>query len=256
MKKSCIIMIGICLLLPVILKGQEKSYVQAADIRIVGSGYGLNGTELRAFNHPSGTTLTLVITAPENKRIVEVDDSKCALVKFADDRGHDLLDGVDWGGFPQISKDGRYALIEVTSKSRPSQEASQLFAGGTIHLRAAASECTERIENLKLESGTEVNIRQEVIKVLKVEEENDGLTLVLQINRKFVDDMKDIRFSTPDGRSVEIWGRSSFTYGNVSQIEYNIDIKSAPKTLNIEIDLWEDQETIDLPFKIASGMGL
>lgn len=255
MRTACVVVAGIFLSLPMILMGEEKPTVQLAGLRVVGPGYGLNGTELRAFYQQSGTTLALVVQAPKNKKIVDVDDSKCSLVEFTDDRGHNLLDGVDWGGFPKISKDGHLALIEVTSKNRPSQDASRLLARGTIHLRVAASESTEKIENLKLEVGTKANMRQEVIQVMKVQEENDGLILVLQINRKFINNMKDIRFYTARGNPVDIGGRGSFTFGNVSQMEYKLDTKSTPETLKVEIDLWQELEILNLSFEIESGVG-
>jgi len=250
-----VVVAGIILSLSIILMGEEKPTVQLAGLRIVGPGYGLNGTELRAFHQQSGTTLALVVQAPENKKIVEVDDSKCSLVEFTDDRGNNLLDDVDWSGFPEKSKDGRLALIEVTSKNRPSQGASRLHARGTIHLRVAASERTEKIENLKLVVGTKASIRQEVVQVMKVQEENDGLSLVLQFNRKFADNMKDIRFYTAEGNQVDIWGRGSFTFGNASQLEYNLDIKSTPKALKVEIDLWQELEILNLSFEIESAVG-
>ena len=254
-KVIVVVMAGIFLSLPMILMGEEKPTVRVAGIRIVGPGYGLNGTELRAFHQQSGTTLALAITAPDNKKIVELDDSKCSLVEFTDDRGNNLLDGVDWGGFPQISKEGHIALIEVTSKARPSQDATQLHVRGTIHLRAAASESTEKIENLKLKVGNKVNVRQEVIQVMKVQAENDGLTLVLQINRKFVNNMKEIRFYTAKDNPVDVWSQGSFTFGNVSQMEYNLDTQSAPEALKVEIDLWEELETLDVSFETESGVG-
>jgi len=255
MRTACVVVAGIFFSLSMNLMGEEKPTVQLAGLRIVGPGYGLNGTELRAFHQQSGTTLALAVQAPENKKIVDVDDSKCSLVEFTDDRGHNLLDGVNWGGFPKISKDGRLALIEVTCKNRPSQDASQLLARGTIQLRVAASESTEKIENLKMEVGTKVNVRQEDIQVMKVQEENDGLTLVLQINRKFVNNMKDIRFYTAKGDPLDIWSTGSFTFGNVSQMEYNLDTKSLPEALKVEIDLWQELEILNLPFEIESGVG-
>ena len=256
MRKACmVVMVGIFLSLPMILMGQDKPAVKLAGLRVVGPGYGLNGTELRAFYKQSGISLALVVRAPENRKIVEVDDSNCSLVEFTDDRGHNLLDGVDWGSFPKISKDGRFALIEVTSKDRPSQEASRFLARGTINLRVAASESTEKIGNLKLKVGSKANVRQEVIQVMKVQEGNDGLILVLQINRKFMNKMKDIRFYTPRGNPVDIRGRGSFTFGNVSQMEYSLDTKSTPEALKVEIDIWQELETLDLSFQIESGVG-
>ncbi|MBN1782754.1 hypothetical protein JW948_16580 [bacterium] len=255
-KNRMLVIAGLCLYLPMILAGAGKSAVQVAGLRIVGPGYGLNGSELRAFSQQSGTTLALVVQAPDNKKIIEVDDDKCTLEAFTDDRGHSLLDGIDWGAFPKISEDGRFALIEVESKVAPLAEAVRLRAKGSVRVRVAASEITVKIKALKMTVGAKAAIGQEVVQVMKAVTEDDGLTLVLQVKRKLVDDMKEIRFSTTAGEPVEIWGQSSFTFGNTSQMEYNIDMKSVPEALNVEMDLWEKPEILNLSFEIESGLGL
>lgn len=251
-----IVVTGIFLSMPMILLGGENPTVELAGLRIVGPGYGLNGTELQAFHEQSGIALALVVKTSKNRKIVDIDDDNCSLVEFKDDRNHNLLDGVDWGGFPKITDDGSAGLIEVTSKSRPSKDATRIYAKGTIHLRLASSESTEKIETLKLEVGAEVKVGQETIQVMKVQLEDESLTLVLQISRKFVENMKDIRFYTVSGDPVEIWGRGSFTFGNASQMEYNLDLKSTPEALKVEIDLWQELETVNCPFEIKSGIGL
>jgi hypothetical protein len=250
-----VLLTGILLLLPLFLTGQENPAVKFAGIRIVGPGYGLNGSELRAFHESSGTTLSLLIQAPQNKKIVELNDDKCSLQLFSDDKGKNLLDDVDWGGFPQLSEDGRLALIEVSSKNTPSQDASQIMAKGTVNFVLGASASTEKIESLKLQVGTKVQLQQENIEVMKVEEENEGLTIVLQMTRRFVDNMKEIRFYTADGSPLEIMGRGSFTFGNVAQMEYALDSKTTPAALKTEIDLWKELETVNHSFDLKSGLG-
>ncbi|MBN2411229.1 hypothetical protein JXQ31_06005 [candidate division KSB1 bacterium] len=249
------IAVVIFLILPIILVAEEKPVVHLAGLRVVGPGYGLNGTELRAFHQQSGTTLALVIEIPENRKIVQVDDDKCSLVEFTDNHGNNLLDGVQWGGFPTISENSSLALIEVSSKIRPSQDAIRIHALGTIRLRIAASSVTEKIENLKLQTGTEAHVQEEVIEVIKVQPEDEGLTLVLQISRNLRDNMKDIRFYTVDGDPVEIWGQGSFTFGSASQMEYNLNAKSIPEALKVEFDLWKELEDLDVSFEISSGLG-
>ena len=241
---------------PAIGMGEGIPTTELGGLRVVGPGYGLNGTELQAFNQRSGLSLALMVHAPTNKKFVNVDDSKCSLTSLIDDRGHNLLDGVDWGSFPKVSKDGRLALIEVTSKSRPSKSASRIHAKGTIHLCTAGSERTEKIENLKLEVGGKSHIQQNILQVMKVQKENDGLNLVLQGKRTLTETFKAVRFYTSKDHSVDVWGRGSFTFGNTSQMQYNLDLKSVPETLIMEIDLWQDLETLDLPFEIDSGLGL
>lgn len=235
---------------------EENTGVQLAGLRIVGPGSGLNGSELRAFHEPSGTTLVLLVRAPGNGKIVDVDHDRCSLSEFTDDRGSDLLDGIRWGAFPSISEDAGLAMIEVTSKNRPSRDASRISARGTIHLRCADSEKTVKIEKLRLDIGAKAGVGKQVIQVMKAQQDEDGLTLVLQIGRKFVDDMKDIRFFTTGGSPVEIGGRGSFTFGNVSQMEYQLDAREKPEALKLEMDLWQGLEVLDLPFSIESGLGI
>ena len=247
---------GIVLLLPIISMAQDIPDVELAGLRVVGPGYGLNGTELRAFNQRSGLSLELIVKAQKDKQIVEVDDSKCSLTVLADDRGHNLLDNVEWGRFPKVSKDGQLALVEVTSKSRPSKNASRLRVKGTICLRVAGSNRKEKIENLKLQVGAKANVNESTIQVMKVQKETDGLTLVLQMKRTFMDNLKDIRFYNAKGKSVDIWGRGSFIFGNASQMHYNLDMKSIPTALMVEMDLWQELENLDISFDIESGLGL
>lgn len=252
---TVVALVGILLSSSTILIGEDNPIVQLAGLRVVGPGHGLNGTELRAFRQQSGTTLALLVQMPESRKIVDVDDSKCSLVEFRDDLGHDMLDGVDWSGFPEISSDRRLALIEVTSRSRPSPDASRVFAKGTLHVDVASSENTEKIERLDLEIGTKVNVRQEGIQVMKVEAENGGLTLVLQISQAFKSSLKDVRFYTSDGNLVSFWGQGSFSFGRAAQMEYNLDTESIPEFLRVEIDLWQERESLKLPFGMESGVG-
>lgn len=256
MKKIIFIVSAFALLgQSILLTAAEKPVVHLAGLRIVGPGYGLNGTELQAFYQKSGTTIALVVEAPKNRKIVDIDDDKCSMTEFTDDAGNNLLDGIDWSGFPKISDDGLLALVEVSSRTRPSMGAVRIHARGTVYMRVAASDVSEKIDHLKLQVGQTAQIYGETVKVMKVEAENDGLTLVIQISRNLKDNMKDIRFYTVGGDPVEILGRGSFTFGNAAQMEYNLDQKSIPEALKVEIDVWKELETLNLPFDIKSGVG-
>jgi hypothetical protein len=246
---------GLLLAFPNAMAGEDRA-VELAGLRVVGPGYGRNGTELQAFHERSGTTLVLLVRAPEDRKIVAVEDSKCSMVEFRDDRGRSLLDGVHWGGFPHVSDDARHALLEVTSRTRPSQEASRLLAEGTIRVRIAASERTERIETLRLTVGSKAQIQQEVVQVMKVQQEGDGLTLVVQMNRRFAEGVRDIRFFAPSGHPIDIRGRGSFTFGTATQLEFNLETRATPESLKIELDVWQDLQDLDLGFQINAGMGL
>lgn len=247
---------GLLLLQPLYLPAGEITPVQLAGIRVTGPGYGVNGSELRAFSQSSGISLSLLMRAPKNKMLVEIDSSKCALLEFSDDKGINLLADAKWGGFPKISKTGKLALIEVKSKGVPSKGAVWLHARGTIRLRAAASQKTVKIENVKLKSNETVNVLDEIIKVLKIENEKDSLRLVIQVSRNFKDNLKDIRFYTSNGSPLKIWGRGSFSFGNAAQLEYNLATKRKPENLDIEFELWRDIEELDQDFDLKIGLGL
>ncbi|XOF34680.1 MAG: hypothetical protein ACL93V_05150 [Candidatus Electrothrix sp. YB6] len=256
--KVCIaVMAGIVLALPLNMfaqEKQEKSTVQLAGLRIVGPGYGANGSELQAFQESSGTTLALAVEAPKDKKIIELDDSKCSLTQFTDDRNRNLMDGIYWGSWPKTSEDGSAALIEVSSKNRPSQDASRLTAKGTLHLRVADSVQTEKIEALKLEAGTEVKVAGEEIKVLKVEKEDRYVALTFQLTDNI--NLDKVRFTTADGKPVDASGRNTSSDGSVVHVIYYLEMESIPETLNLEMEVWQGAETLDLPFEITAGISL
>jgi hypothetical protein len=243
-------------IMPTVLMALEEPVVHVVGVRVVGPGYGLNGTELKAFHERSGTTLALVVETPKERKIVEVDKDNCSLMELIDDSGHDMRDGIHWDSFPEISEDGGSALIDVSSKVRPSQDASRIHARGKIKLRIASSTITQKVDKLKLEVGNEVHLKGEGIRVMKVQADDEGLNLVIQISRELKDLLKDIRFMTLDGNQVEVWGRGSFTFGNAAQMEYNIDLKTKVESLKLEIDLWQGLESLDVFFDLTTGLGL
>ncbi|MCK5146470.1 hypothetical protein KAR48_06915 [bacterium] len=238
------------------LSAQETGNVHLAGLRVVGPGQGLNGTELQPFRESSGITLVLVVEVPAKKKIVELDNKKSSLSLFKDDKGSNLLDNVRWGSFPKISEDGRYALIEVSSKARPASKALKLEAQGLVHVIVAAASVTEKIENLKLEVGTTVIVQQEGIEVLRASLESDDLVLVLQMRSTLKDNIKDIRFFSADGVAIDNNGTGSMTFGNSAQVEYYLSYQSIPKTISIELDLWRELEVLNIPFEIKAGLGL
>ncbi len=249
------IIFAILLSLSLSLMAQETPHVYVNGLRIVGPGHGLNGSELVAFNQQSGTTLALLVKMPNDQNIVEIENRNCSLVEFTDNNNYNLLDGVHWDSFPDISKDGRSALIEVSSRCIPSEKATKLHITGKIQMRLAATSLTQKINNLLLQAGTNATFDQETIQVMKAQIDDENLTLVLQISRVLKDNMQDIRFYTPDGNPLECWGQGSFSFGNAAQMEYNLDTKTIPEYLNLEIVIWQELETVNVPFDIETEMG-
>ncbi len=237
------------------LMAQETTDVFVNGLRIVGPGHGLNGSELVAFNQQSGISLALLVKMSESKNIVEIETRNCNLIEFTDNTNYNMLDRVHWDSFPDISKDGRTALIEVSSRRIPSENATKLHITGKIQMRLAATSLTQKIKNLLLQAGTNATFDLETIQVMKAQIDDENLTLVLQISRELKDNMQEIRFFAPDGNPLECWGQGSFSFGNAAQMEYNLDTKTIPEYLNLEIDIWQKLETVNVPFDIQTEMG-
>ncbi len=255
-KSSFFMTASVLLILPILLTAGENPIVHLAGVRIAGPGYGRNGTELQPFHQTSGTTLALVVEAPDNRKIVEVDDDKSALTAFKDDQGNSLLDDVRWGGFPKISEDGRFALVEVSSKTRPSPGSLQIYSQGTVHMVVAASSVTRKIDNLNLHAGAKATLPEEIMQVTKVQMEDNNLLLVVQISRKLNENMRDIRFYTAAGELIEVHGQGTLSFGNAAQMEFYLDMKMIPDTLQVEIDLWQEKEVLDISFELNAGLGI
>ena len=90
---------------------------------------------------------------------------------------------------------------------------------------------------------------------MKVRQENDSMSLVLQISLKFMGDLKETRILAPKGDPIDIWGQGSFTFGNFYQMECRLETKSTPDVLALEIDFWEELETLDISFEIETVEG-
>ena len=231
----------------------EKGAVRVAGLQVVAAGAGKNGSELRAFHEQSGVKLALVAEAPEGRFFVEVDDDRCELIKLVDSSGRDLLDGVDWDSFPDISEDGRFVLVDVGSKVRPAPGATTLVAHGSLHARVAAGTVTVKVDPFELREGFEFDVQGQSLHVVKLISE-DGLTVMFQTSRSFDEDLKEVRFFDADGQPVEVWGRGSMTLGNSTQVEFNLE--GNPESLSAEFELWQEPETVELPFELAVGLGL
>jgi hypothetical protein len=230
--------------------------VRVAGVQVVGPGLGENGTELQAFRAQPGLVLSLAVTPPAGKFVIEIDDDECVLESLADDRGTNLLESVDWGPFPETTEDGRHGLIEVKTATRPAAGAAKVKAKGTIALLVASGVESEKIARLDVAKGQKLKTKRGTLELVEVAGDggDSGTTLTFGATIQIRDDLKDIRFLGADGQPLELWGRGSMTMGNAVQLEYVL--KEKPERVAIELDWWQGLEALEIPFEVEVGLGL
>lgn len=113
----------------------EPAGGSAIGIRVVGTGLGANGSELRPFNESPGTTVVLAVQASGGSGIVEIDSRAGKVESFTDDKGQSLLEEGRIG--PKVAEDGTAAMIEVEVRARPSAGAAAVTVQGTLALTLA-----------------------------------------------------------------------------------------------------------------------
>lgn len=226
--------------------------VRVAGLQVVGPGAGRNGTELQAFRERPGTTVVLLLSAPEGKSIIELDDDGSAVSSWTDDEGTNLLESVRWDPFGQVTEDGSLGLIEVSSEARPAAGATTIKVVGEVALQVATGTDSETVPSLRAEVGQKVETKQGALEVVAVEID-DSMTLTLQANTTIRDSIRDVRFF--DGEEeIEVSGRGSMSMGNSVQLEYYLE--RAAERLRVELDWWIGLESIKMPFEVETGLGL
>lgn len=231
--------------------------VKVAGIQIAGPGFGKDGREISAFNtYTPGTKLVLVVDASDGQGgIVEILDDDCSLEAMTDDTGKNLLEGVDWGAFPDVSEDGRYASIEVSSNGRPAPGAGSLTLKGKFAYLASAGTASEKVADVKLETGTEISWSggEATVEAMEASEWSDGMELGLGMSAALKSQIKEIRFLGADGEDLEVEGSGYMVMGSHATLTFGLPEGLTEATL--EIEWWEDLEEVELPFEITVGLG-
>jgi hypothetical protein len=147
--------------------------VTIAGIRVVGAGYGANGSELHAFNERPGTTIAiaLALQAQGGAGTVEIDNRASRVDSFADDKGESLLEEGRIGSFPRLAEDRSAAIVEVGVQARPSAGAASVSARGSVATTMASGSKPQRLSNVKLEAGQTLKLGSATV---SLEQANPG----------------------------------------------------------------------------------
>lgn len=228
--------------------------VSVTGIRVVGPGFGENATEIRPFNQDQGITLVLAIKAPQGTGIVSIDDDACVLSAMTDDKGANLLEAADFGGFPELTKDGSVGLLEVTVRGRPSVGTVGLSLQGTIVYTSASGSKPQKVSNVKLAKGGTFKLGKTTMTLSAAEVDGESLSLAITLPRSVMDTIKDLRFLDAKGEPLEGRRTGSGWMNDVAEISYQLD--TAPPAATIEFDLWQGMKEQTLPFSIRTGLAM
>ncbi|RMF70882.1 MAG: hypothetical protein D6744_18795 [Planctomycetota bacterium] len=220
--------------------------------------------DLRAFNQTPGTTIALLLRQPAGGLIaIETDDSR--LEAFRDDTGGDLLTGDDsyfgpFGSFPDVSDDQTLALFELSGPGMPAANAKTVTAKGVLKVKQATKSAKARTENVVLAPETKFEVGDYAFVITEVGESewsDAKLSLTLK-TKQDINAVRAMRFFDADGAEIkaDVEGSSSMRFG--SNVTFEVSYGLAKKVANatIEIDVWQDLKTIDLPFEVSAGVGL
>ena len=231
-----------------------QAQVSLAGVRVVGPGFGEDGTELRPFDVQAGTTLVLVFKVPPKAGIVEIDDDACSLTSVTDDKGTNLLEEADFGPFPKIAKDGSVGMVEVSTRGRPAQGATSVSAQGVLVFTSATGSKPQKVTNVKLEKGATFKLGKTAVTVSEVTAEAESMSLTLTLPSSTLGTIKGMRFL--DAKGVDLEAHRSMTFQSGGEAEVSFDMSTVLKTATIEFDIWQGLKQQQVPFNLKAGMDL
>jgi hypothetical protein len=228
--------------------------VSVGGIRVVGPGVGANATELRPFNESAGTTIVLLVTAPDGTGIVELDDDTSTIRSVVDDKGKTLLEEGRLGPFPKVSDDGSAGLIELEVRARPSPGATSITAQGTLTVTTANGSKPTRVPGVRLEVARTFKLGTTTITVKEIEADGEATNVTLGLPRQAMSAIRSVHFLTAAGAAIES-RRTGSGYMN-DDGEFSFNVKTKDKVVALEFDLWQNLKSVKVPFSIKVGLGL
>ena len=231
-----------------VARGPEGSQFKVGGVRIVHDSDMENN--VRPFNYDEGFTLSIIGRLPQE--VLSVTEGQ--LLKAETDHGQDLLPSDEWKqkiSFPRLSEDKRKVIFEVDLR-RPAESAKGIkeISGVLTYLVA---DKTRRVDLgvAAFVAGSKGNEFGAEIESVTDSEWNPGrqeLKLKLKINK---DAVKAIDIFDAAGNKLDV-SQGYFASGDNVTFNYTReDNQPFPGSGHIEIEVYEDQQRYELPFKLT-----
>jgi len=242
----------------------EGTSIEFAGVRHTPGSYG-EGTfpELAPFQ-AQGKILSLAMLIHRDAGgLIAVDEEGSVLDSLVDDKGTDLIGkgafGIGFGPFPKISEDGKAALWDITTKTQLDSAATSVTSKGTIHLQVATKKRKLKSSAIELAVGQAVDLEGYSFKISKVAKPSwgDGAVEVTLKTSKPASAMAGVQFFNGAGKSIETEpsGTSSSSFGKIGSYSYSFTLGKKPEKVVIELEEWEDMQTVEVPFEISAKVG-
>lgn len=231
--------------------------VRIGGLQIVGPGAGKDGRELSAFNTFSpGIKLYLVIDAGSPGQVVEILEDDCEVSAMTDDTGKNLLEGADWGSFPDVSEDKRYGAIELSANGRPAAGATKIMVEGSLAYQTSTGSDVHEIGKTALTKGTKLDWSGGDVTVGDVAESewSEGIEVNLEMSASLMEKIKEIRFYRAGGEQLETGGSGYMIMGSAATLSFTLPEKE--DEVSFEIETWKGLETERIPFSLTVGLGI
>jgi len=240
-----------------------KPTIHICGIRVVGTGFKDKESEQQPFNQPQGTTLAILVRQPSGE-LIGFDEQESVLSAFTNDKGDSLLDKKEsfdegFGSFPQVSKDGKAAIIELSAKRLPGKGARELRAKGSLAFKTGTQKKTAVEKAVALKKGTTFSVGPIEITIKQTGKPQWGdepLEVTFEMG-KAGDSLAGVRFLDDKGTPIKSSASSSASMRLAGMVKLNKSYRLARQveTATVEVTYWTDMKTVRVPFDLTVGLG-
>lgn len=233
--------------------------VSVDGLRIVAKGFG-NNDELRPFNYPSGTSISLLVEST-GVDIISLNVTKSRVDSVKDDRGADLTGSrVNYSGGFEITDDSKRTRFDIQCFTPPTRGATIITLAGSINLTLGRRPKSHEVKGVKLVKGPlDVNGLKASITEIEAMPAGKGMQLSVRVSGKSTTLVKSIQFlgevrhpiSGRRGNSALIDGREDVSYRN-----FEFLIPSVTESATFQFDVFSETEVLNVPFQFSIGLGL
>jgi hypothetical protein len=271
--KNVLLALLFAALSPMVMAGDAASAgvtVQAQGLRIVKPAPS-GDDKLRAFNWSTGTSLSLLVTAPQGG-LLEVDRKASKITAFTDDKGKDLTKAEDTksnfkqeAGFSMgatISDDAKSCVVEAEAPSAPSKGATVLTVSGTLVFHAATKKQDFTAENVALKAGSAVKAGAVAFTITETGKPqwggDDEVFAVTLEAKQDISAVAGIEFFDTAGKKIESKRgmSSSMSFGNNVSVTWTYNLKAKADAAKIVISYWTDMQKLTVPVNLKVGLGM
>ena len=165
--------------------------------------------------------------------------------------------GQDLGGkfnfWETFSKDRKTMRLEAATEKLPERRASKFRLSGNIEVLLASKKVTKSTEIKAFKKGDKVTLSDDfAFEIIgfskpKPEWEDEALNINLEWKQD-ISLLAEVRFYDAEGKIIESREAGSTTSESSATKMYAL--KKKPEVFKIEMDFWEDIETVTVPLKV------